>query len=91
MTGYSWSFIVRLKDARCHARGDFAKVNEDQIHSTALESAWITGFNEKKKNMHNYKEEFFERGGKLHNEARGKYKRHCLFNEESRVSGHGLL
>ena len=54
-----------------------------KIKSTqaALESAWITGFNEK--TVRNYKKEFFERGGKFRGEARGKYKRHCLFNEES--------
>ena len=47
----------------------------------ALEAAWITGFNEK--TVQTYRKEFFERGGKFRDEARGKYKRFCLFNEES--------
>ena len=53
------------------------------LKSTAavLEAAWITGFNEK--TIHVYRKEFFENCGRFRDEARGKYQRACLFNEES--------
>ena len=48
------------------------------LKSTAavLEAAWITGLNV-------YRKEFFENCGRFRDEARGKYQRACLFNEES--------
>ena len=49
--------------------------------AAALEAAWITGFNEK--TVRKYRKEFFENRGKFKDEARGKYKRFCLFNDES--------
>ena len=49
--------------------------------AAALEAAWITGFNEK--TIRGYRKEFFENGGRFKDEARGKYQRACLFNEES--------
>ena len=49
--------------------------------AAALEAAWMTGFNEKM--VRGYRKEFFERRGKLKDEGRGKYKRFCLFNDES--------
>lgn len=49
--------------------------------AAALEAAWITGFNEK--TVRKYRKEFFENRGKFKDEARGKYKRFCLFNEEA--------
>ena len=48
--------------------------------AAALEAAWITGFNEK--TVRKYRKEFFENRGKFKDEARGKYKRFCLFNDE---------
>lgn len=49
--------------------------------AAALEATWITGFNEK--TVRKYRKEFFENRGKFKDEARGKYKRFCLFNEEA--------
>ena len=49
--------------------------------AAALEAAWMTGFN--KKTVRGYKKEFFENHGKFRDEARGKYKRFCLFNDEA--------
>lgn len=49
--------------------------------AAALEAAWITGFNEK--TVRKYRKEFFENRGRFKDEARGKYKRFCLFNDES--------
>ena len=48
---------------------------------SALEAAWITGFNEK--TIRGYRKEFFENHGTFRDESRGKYKRFCLFNEET--------
>jgi len=47
----------------------------------ALESAWITGFNEK--TIRNYRDEFFSNKGSFKDERRGKYQRLSLFNNES--------
>ena len=49
--------------------------------SSALESAWITGFNEK--TIRGYGKEFLENSGKFEEERRGKYKRLSLFNDEN--------
>ena len=49
--------------------------------AAALETAWITGFNEK--TIRGYRKDFFENCGSFKEEARGKYKRFCLFNEET--------
>jgi len=49
--------------------------------AAALEAAWITGFNEK--TIRGYRKEFFENHGTFRDESRGKYKRICLFNEET--------
>ena len=49
--------------------------------SSALESAWITGFNEK--TIRGYGKDFLENSGKFEEERRGKYKRLSLFNDEN--------
>ena len=49
--------------------------------AAALEVAWMTGFNEK--TVRGYRKEFFEHQGIFRDEARGKYKRFCLFNDEA--------
>ena len=47
----------------------------------ALESAWITGFNEK--TVRCYRDEFLANNGSFREEIRGKYTRLSLFNDEN--------
>ena len=49
--------------------------------AAALEAASITGFNEK--TVRRYRKEFYENKGHFKEEKRGKYQRHCLFNNEN--------
>lgn len=49
--------------------------------ASALEAAWISGFNEK--TVRGYRKDFFDNKGSFKEEKRGKYKRLSLFNDEN--------
>jgi len=51
------------------------------VRDAAQEAASITGFNEKTVRL--YRKEFFEQKGNFKESKQGKYKRHCLLNEEN--------
>ena len=58
----------------------FQKRQKLNVKDSALESAYITGFNEK--TIRNYRNDFFLHKGKFSDSKQGKYKRWCLFNDE---------
>ena len=51
------------------------------VMDAAKEAASITGYNEK--TVRQYRKEFFTQKGKFKEGKQGKYKRHCLLNDEN--------